>query len=83
MVQALAGLTRAGEEDQSFEQALRTFRERPEQLDFGWLWWGWDEITLLELGRAARALGKFDQAATFIGRACKRGSVEAHAEHLP
>ncbi len=80
LVQAHAGLSRLNQDEQAFAEAMRLFSERPEPLEFGWLWWGWDEITLLELARAAHHLGNREQAADLLGQARRRGSVEAQAE---
>ena len=62
MVQALAGLVRAGGNPGQFEQALRLFRER-DRFSFAILWTCSDEATLVELGRAAIARGRPDAVA--------------------
>jgi tetratricopeptide (TPR) repeat protein len=79
LVQALAGLSRAGEGPAPFQQALTLF-ERREGFDFGWLWGCADDVTLLELARAARALGRVEEPPTLLERARQAGSTEALAE---
>jgi len=57
LVQALAGLSRAGEGAEHFEEAMRLLDGR-QGFDFSYLWICSDEETLSELSRAAAALGR-------------------------
>ena len=82
LVQALAGCARAGEGVAPFEEALRLL-ERREGFDFSFFWTGSDDVTLLELARAAATLGRSDEARMLLQRAREAGSVEAHGETLP
>ena len=79
LAQALAGLTRAGEGPEPLEEAIALYDSRA-NYEFGWLWWGWDEITLLEFSRAARAVDRADDASRYLAAALEAGSVEAEAE---
>jgi tetratricopeptide (TPR) repeat protein len=81
LVQALAGLARAGEGAEPFEEALRVFEQR-EGYDFSWLWQCTDDVSLLELARAARALGRMGQARDLLELARDAGSVEALDEKI-
>lgn len=76
LVQALSGLTRCGEGSEPYEEAVTLFEAR-QDYEFGWLWWGWDEITLLQLSLAAEALGRTEEASQFLDAAIKYGSIEA------
>ena len=78
LVQALAGLARAGEGAKPFEEALGLFRTRAGH-DFSFMWTCMDGGTLLELSRAAAALGKVAEAADFLEKAREAGSGEALA----
>jgi hypothetical protein len=51
LAQALAGLSRAGEGTESYEEAARLFENR-RGFDFSYLWCCSDDVTLLELVRA-------------------------------
>jgi serine/threonine-protein kinase len=82
LVQALAGLAQTGEGDEPFEEALHLF-ERREGFDFRWVWFCTDDISLLELARAARALGRRDQARNLLAQALDAGSTEALTEAMP
>ncbi len=57
LVQALAGLSRAREGAEHFEEAMRLFDGR-QGFDLSYLWVCSDEVTLFELSRAAAALGR-------------------------
>jgi len=61
LVQALAGLARAASDVTAYEQARDLFETRV-GFDFTWLWMCTDDVTLLELARAASALGREDEA---------------------
>jgi hypothetical protein len=76
LVQALAGATRAGEGAEPFEEGLELY-DRREGWDFRWLWGCSEDITLLELARAAAALGRDEAARRLIARACDVGCTEA------
>ena len=76
-VQALAGMARAGGASENLDEALQLFRSR-RAFDFSILWTCTDDVSLLELGRAAAALGRPD-AVEWLGRARDAGSVEARA----
>jgi serine/threonine protein kinase/Tfp pilus assembly protein PilF len=79
LVQALAGLTRAGAGSGPFEEGLRMFQTRT-GADFQVLWFCADEVTYLELSRAARALGRDEQARALLDDALDYGSQEAREE---
>jgi serine/threonine protein kinase/tetratricopeptide (TPR) repeat protein len=74
-VRALAGATQAGEGPGPFEEALPLF-ERREAWNFQWIWGCSDDITLLELARAARTLGRDEDAHRLFERACAFGCTE-------
>ena len=76
LVQALAGLSRSGSGAVPFEEALALFRTRSGH-DFSFMWACTDGVTLLELSRAAAALGKVSEAADFLEQARAAGSREA------
>ncbi|HZI89567.1 MAG TPA: protein kinase [Candidatus Polarisedimenticolia bacterium] len=78
VVQALAGLARAGGGREHLDQALELFQTR-RGFSFHWLWMCTDDVTLFELSRAARALGRNEEADTLLTRARGAGSVEAAA----
>ncbi len=82
LVQALSGLSRAGEGSRPFEQALQLFEGR-EGFDFCWLWVCSDDVTLLELSRAAAAVGRVEEARSLLARARETGSTEALKEEAP
>jgi tetratricopeptide (TPR) repeat protein len=75
LVQALAGATQAGEGPGPFEEALTLF-ERREGWNFQWIWGCSDDITLLELARAARTLGRHDDTHRLLERARAFGCTE-------
>jgi len=79
LVQALAGLTRAGAGPEPLAEALKLY-EKQTDYDFGYLWGCSDDVTLLELSRAARALGQTDQADALLVQAVASGSTEGRAE---
>jgi len=74
LVQALAGAAQCGGEAGagSFDEALRLFETRRGH-DFSWFWGATDETDLLELARAARAVGRAADAATLLRRADEAG----------
>ena len=75
MTQALAGLARAGEGPHYFDEAVHLFEERG-PLSFAILWTCSEETTLVELGRAAFALGRHD-GTPMLERARDAESFEA------
>lgn len=79
LVQALAGLTRAGAGPEPLAEALKLY-EKQTDYDFGYLWGCSDDVTLLELSRAARALGQAEQADALLAQAVASGSTEGRAE---
>jgi TolB-like protein len=75
LVQALAGLARSGEGDAPYSEALRVFHAR-EGLSFQYFHGCHDDVTLLELARAADAVGRREEANSLLGRARDAGSLE-------
>ncbi len=82
LVQALAGLSRAGEGAGPFEEALALWRARTGH-DFSFMWVCTGDVTLLELARSAAALGRAADAEEFLGKARAAGSQEALVGGLP
>ena len=78
LVQALAGLSRAGEGERILDEADELFRSRRGH-DFSALWTCTDDVSLLELARAAAAVGRADRAREWFARAQEAGSGEARA----
>ena len=78
LVQALAGLARAGGGSGPFEEGLALWGARTGH-DFSFMWICTEDVTLLELARAAAAIGKASEAAGLFERACAAGSREASA----
>lgn len=76
LVQALSGLARAGAAPGVFDEAAELFEER-KGANFSWLWMCTDDVSLLELSRAARSVGREDEAVAFRERAILAGSAEA------
>jgi hypothetical protein len=76
VVQAMAGLARAGEGREWLIKARRLYEERT-RLNFSDLWTCADETTLVELGRAALATGDADGVQLLV-RARDAGSYEAN-----
>ncbi len=77
LVQALAGLARTDGEE-PLEEALELFSGRRGH-DFSLMWACSDDVTLLELSRAAAAVGRSSEAADFFEKARAAGSQEALA----
>jgi hypothetical protein len=75
VVEALAGLARATGDPDYLDQAQRLFDAR-DRFNFSKLWTCTDDAALLELGRAAMALGR-DAGLTYLQRARDAGSLEA------
>jgi len=75
LVQALAGLARLDGE-KALTEALDLFTQR-EGHDFSFMWACSDDVTLLELSRAAAAVGRPSEAATLLAQAVAAGSPEA------
>jgi serine/threonine protein kinase/tetratricopeptide (TPR) repeat protein len=76
VAQSLAGLARAQESRTPYGEARDLFEKR-DRFDFAWLWFCTDDVTLLDLSRAASALGIVDEAASLRRLAAERGSIEA------
>ncbi len=81
LVQALAGLARAGDAER-FGEAARLYRDRRGH-DFSFLWACTDDVTLLELARAAAAVGRSGEAEDLFRQARAAGSREALALPAP
>jgi serine/threonine-protein kinase len=81
LVQALAGQARAGEGGGPFEEAVRLHRDR-QGFNFSNMWSCTDDVALLELARAAAALGRSEEAADLLARARAAGSREAVSNAL-
>jgi hypothetical protein len=75
VVQALAGLARAGGDGAPFSEALALFESR-QALNFQYFHGCHDDVTLLELARAARAVGRRGDAESLLARAREAGSLE-------
>jgi serine/threonine-protein kinase len=76
VVQALAGLGRAGEGEAGFVEARQLFDARG-GFDFSWFYGCSDDVTLLELSRAAGALGRPEEARSLWERARAAGATES------
>jgi hypothetical protein len=76
LVQALAGLARAGADPASLDEALALFEGRRTH-NFDWLWLCTDDMSLLELSRAARACGHGERADELLARARAYAGEEA------
>jgi eukaryotic-like serine/threonine-protein kinase len=79
VVRALAGIARAGGDADSFDEALCLFRDRG-AFHFGAFWGCMEHLTLLELSRAARAVGRIEPAQQLLSEAIEAGSLEAARE---
>jgi hypothetical protein len=75
-VQALAGLARADEDRSAYANALHLYQRR-DKFDFSWFWFCADDTTLLDLSRAAGALGMADESCRLRETAAQKGSIEA------
>ena len=75
VVQAMAGLARAGEGAAWLDDALQLFEKR-DRYNFSLMWGADDGTTLYELGRAAAALNR-PEAEGLLRRACAAGSPDA------
>ena len=80
VVQSLAGLARANKDLAAYE-AARKLDSRKDEFDFSWLWLCEADVTSLELARAARELGRSEEALSFLEDARKAGSIEALREN--
>jgi hypothetical protein len=81
LVQALAGLARAGGGTSPLDDALDLF-ERRQGFNFSYLVWCTDDVSLLELARAAHRLGQTQRADSLLERARNAGSTEAAQDGL-
>jgi TolB-like protein/Tfp pilus assembly protein PilF len=77
MVQALAGLAQATRDAAPYEKARALFERRAGH-DFSWLWGATDDVSLLEMARAARTLAKPSEAIDLLRRADAAGATQAH-----
>jgi tetratricopeptide (TPR) repeat protein len=82
LVQALAGLARAGEGAARLDEAEALFAGRRGH-DFSALWTCTGDVSLLELARAAAAVGREERAREWLARAKEAGSGEARAVEAP
>ena len=82
LVQALAGLARAGAGAESYREALELYRSRRGH-DFSFLWLCSDDVTLLELAKAADVLGAKAEAEDLFAQARAAGSREGLASEPP
>ena len=78
LVQALSGLSRAGSGSAALDEALALFGNR-HGYSFDVMWCCTEDLTLLELSRAAAAAGRSAEAADLRDRAIAAGSREALA----
>jgi TolB-like protein/Tfp pilus assembly protein PilF/predicted Ser/Thr protein kinase len=78
LVQALAGLAQATADAGSYDKARALFERRAGH-DFSWLWGATDDVSLLELARAAKALAKPREAIDLLRLADAAGATQAHA----
>ncbi len=76
LVQAIAGLSRAGDGPAALDEALGLFRSR-QGYSFDMMWCCDEGTTLLELSRAAAAAGRDAEAQELRARAVAAGSREA------
>jgi len=79
LVQALAGQTRAGAGAAPLDEATELFTSR-QGYDFSWVWCSQDDVSRLELARAARVAGRTELAREHLAEARRLGSLEAKAE---
>jgi serine/threonine-protein kinase len=79
LVQALSGLARSGDGAGALEEALALFENR-QGYSFDVMWVCTDGVTLLELSRAAEAMGRKPEAAELRDRAIAAGSREASGD---
>ena len=73
LVQALAGNVRAGGDAARFDEVLELF-ERREDSNFSWMLVCSEDVTLLELVRAAQAIDPNSDARDLLTRALRVGS---------
>jgi TolB-like protein/cytochrome c-type biogenesis protein CcmH/NrfG len=74
LVQMLAGMTRATGDPAPFEEARALFENRRGH-DFSWFWGASDDASLIELARAARALGRAGESVALLRRAADAGAA--------
>lgn len=82
LVQALSGLARAGAWAAPFEEALALFESRRGH-DFSLMWTCSDDVTLLDLARAAAVLGREPESKALFAAARSAGSREALSLEAP
>jgi TolB-like protein/Tfp pilus assembly protein PilF len=73
LVQALAGMARAGGGSEALDEATALFAAR-QRHDFSWFWSATDDVTLLDLARAARHLGRKEEWLALLSRAEAAGA---------
>ena len=78
LVQALSGLAQASGDAAPYEQARALFERRAGH-DFSWFWGATDDVSLLEMARAARNLARPAEAMELLLRADAAGATRAHA----
>jgi eukaryotic-like serine/threonine-protein kinase len=79
VVRALAGTARATGDLKPFDEALCLFRDRG-AFHFGAFWGCMEHLTLLDLSRTARAIGRMESAQQLLREAIDAGSLEAARE---
>lgn len=82
LTQALAGLARSGESEAALEEAISLFTSRA-GYDFSWTWSLHEDFTHLELYRAAKVVGRTEEAREHLRAAREAGSLEARMEEEP
>ncbi|MFQ5766943.1 MAG: tetratricopeptide repeat protein, partial [Acidobacteriota bacterium] len=81
LVQALAGQARTDADAAAFGKARQLFQERRDY-NFAFMWGCREDVSLLELARAAWAVGELDLARDYLKRARASGGLEALREVL-
>jgi len=74
----VSGICRAGGDAAAFDEGLELFRARSGH-DFSFMWVCTDGVTLLELARAAAAIGRASEASDLFQQARAAGTPEALA----
>ena len=75
-IQALAGLAEVNNDTKAYGDAC-LLNDRRSQFNFNWFPLCDDTMTCIDLSRAAKALGKTQDAQAFLGRARAAGWVQA------
>jgi serine/threonine protein kinase/tetratricopeptide (TPR) repeat protein len=79
VTQALAGLAAADDEQFTLDEAMRLYEQR-DRFDFSWLWFCSEDVTLMDLARAAWKIGRKDDASRLREQAASKGSLEARQD---